>query len=343
MITGDHARTAAAIAGLLGLERPDEVLTGADLDRIPDEALRVRAAEVDVFARTSPEHKLRLVRALQAEGAVVAMTGDGVNDAPALKAADVGVAMGGKGSEAAKEAAEIVLADDDFATLAAAVRAGRTVYANLRKAIAFLLPVNGGESVSLILAILLGATLPVTPVQILWVNMVSSVLLAMALAFEPAEPGVMRRPPRAPDAPVLSRFVLWRVALVSALFAAGIFGSFEWGLFRGLGVEGARTLAVNTLVAMEIFYLFSVRRLSGPSLTPRAVLGTPAVLAAVAGVTALQALFTYAPFMEAFFQTRALAPADLAVAVGAGVALLLVLEIDKRAAAARRAKRRAAE
>ncbi|MHA7837803.1 MAG: HAD-IC family P-type ATPase, partial [bacterium] len=199
MITGDHGATARAIGRQLGLENDREVLTGAELDHLDEAALAERAMTVDVFARTSPEHKLRLVTALQARGSVVAMTGDGVNDAPALKRADVGIAMGRKGTEAAKEASEIVLADDNFATLAAAIAAGRTVYDNLKKAIVFLLPVNGGESLSLVAALLLGLTLPISPLQILWVNMVSSVVLAMTLAFEPAEPGLMRRRPRLPS------------------------------------------------------------------------------------------------------------------------------------------------
>jgi magnesium-transporting ATPase (P-type) len=208
-----------------------------------------------VFARTSPVHKIALVEALQAHGAVVAMTGDGVNDAPALKRADVGVAMGRKGTEAAKEAAEIV-------------REGRTVYDNLTKAITFLLPINGGEACAIVAAILAGSTLPVTPLQILWVNMVSSVTLAMVLAFEPTERDTMRRPPRRPDEPLLSGFLVWRVALVSALFLAGIFGMFAGSLHAGLSLEEARTAAVNTLVVMEIFYLFSVRylRVTSPTL-----------------------------------------------------------------------------
>ncbi len=329
MITGDHAGTAAAIARQLGLQNTNDVLQGGEIDGLDAAALRARAQDVDVFARTSPEHKLRLVEALQDGGAVVAMTGDGVNDAPALKRADIGIAMGRKGTEAAKEAAEIVLADDNFATIAAAVRAGRTVYDNLKKAIVFLLPVNGGESLSLVAAILLGLTLPITPVQILWVNMVSSVLLAMTLAFEPSEPGVMRRAPRPPGEPILSRFVLWRVAFVSALFCAGIFGSFAWARAQGAGIEEARTLAVNTLVAMEIFYLFSVRFLNASSLSWRAALGTRPVLIAVGAVTALQFLFTYAPFMETFFGTRPLSVVEGAVAVASGVAVLLLLEIEK--------------
>jgi len=330
MITGDHAGTARAIAARLGLLNTTDVLQGVDIDGLDDAALRARAAGTDVFARTSPEHKLRLVEALQAEGAVIAMTGDGVNDAPALKRADIGIAMGGKGTEAAKEASEIVLADDNFATIAAAVRTGRTVYDNLKKAIVFLLPVNGGESLSLILAILLGLTLPISPVQILWVNMVSSVVLAMTLAFERAEPGIMRRPPRAPGDPLLSGFVLWRVTLVSALFSLGIFGKFTLAQAQGASVEEARTIAVNTLVVMEIFYLFSVRYLHTPSLTLRGLFGTRPVLIAIAAVTALQFLFTYAPFMEAFFDTRPVSLLQGLQILSVGVALLLILELEKR-------------
>jgi magnesium-transporting ATPase (P-type) len=330
MITGDHAGTARAIARQLGLEHADSALTGAEIDTLSAEELRVRVTDTDVFARTSPEHKLRLVEALQAGGEAVAMTGDGVNDAPALKRADIGIAMGRTGTDAAKEAAAIVLADDNFATIAAAVKAGRTVYDNLKKAIVFLLPVNGGESLALIAALLLGLTLPITPVQILWVNMVSSVVLAMALAFESAEPDIMRRPPRPADEPILSRFVLWRVVFVSLLFCAGIFGMFTVAQSQGATLEEARTVAVNTLVVMEIFYLFSVRFLNTTSLSFRAVLGTKPVLVAIAAVTALQLAFTYAPFMEAFFDTRPLSLAEGLMVLAVGPVLLLVLEVEKR-------------
>jgi magnesium-transporting ATPase (P-type) len=330
MITGDHAGTASAIARSLGLENAGEVLTGAEIDRLGDDDLRRAAARINVFARTSPEHKLRLVEALQAGGAAVAMTGDGVNDAPALKRADIGVAMGRTGTAAAKEAAEIVLADDNFATIAEAVRAGRTVYDNLKKAIVFLLPVNGGEALALILALLLGLTLPITPVQVLWVNMVSSVVLAMALAFEGPEPDIMRRPPRRADEPILSRFVLWRVGFVSVLFSSGIFGMFTLAQAQGASLEEARTMAVNTLVFMEIFYLFSVRFLNTTSLSLRAILGTRPVIFAIAAVTLLQLAFTYAPFMEAFFDTRPLSLVQGLTIVAIGPLLLLVLEIEKR-------------
>ncbi len=329
MITGDHAGTAMAVARQLGLENPSVFLTGRDLDSMSDETLRQRVQDTAVFARTSPEHKLRLVMALQAEGAVVAMTGDGVNDAPALKRADVGVAMGRKGSEAAKEASEMVLADDNFASIAEAVRAGRTVYDNLKKTILFILPTNGGEALVLIAAILLGSTLPITPVQILWVNMVTAVTLALALAFEPAEPDVMRRPPRAAGEAILSGFLIWRVFFVSALFLGTIFGEFLLARARGASVEEARTIAVNTLVVLEIFYLFSVRYLNAPSITWRGVLGTRAVLIAVGAVTALQFLFTYAPFMQLFFDARPLSLAQGIQIVAVGVAVLLVIECEK--------------
>jgi magnesium-transporting ATPase (P-type) len=329
MITGDHAGTASAIARRLGLPGASDVVTGADIDRLDDVTLRQRVMSSDVFARTSPEHKLRLVQALQADGAVVAMTGDGVNDAPALKRADVGIAMGGKGSEAAKEAAEMVLADDNFATIAEAVRAGRAVYDNLKKAIMFLLPVNGGESMCLIAAILAGVALPITPVQILWVNMVSSVALAMALAFEPPEPDVMRRAPRPAGEPILSGFLAWRIVFVSTLFAIGVFGMHELAIARGAELTEARTIAVNSLVAMEVFYLFSVRFLSGPSITLRGVLGTRPVLLAVGTVAVLQVAFTYAPFMNAFFGTEPLAFVTGLQVLAVGVALLVVLEVEK--------------
>lgn len=329
MITGDHAVTARAIAAQLGFENTSEALTGSQIERMTDAALAKAVTGIDVFARASPEHKLRLVQALQSRGAVVAMTGDGVNDAPALKRADVGVAMGIKGTEAAKEAAQIVLADDNFASIASAVREGRTVYDNLKKSIAFLMPINGGESLSIVVAILLGLTLPITPLQVLWVNMVSSMCLALALAFEPTEPDAMTRPPRSPDEPILSRFLIWRVAFVSTLFLAGIFGTFHWAIARGADVETARTLAVNTLVVMEVFYLFSVRFLRSPSLTWRGFLGTPVVLAAIAAVAGLQVLFTYSPFMERFFETRPLSLAEGWPVFLVGVGIFALLEFEK--------------
>jgi magnesium-transporting ATPase (P-type) len=282
-----------------------------------------------VFARASPEHKLRLVRALKANGEIVAMTGDGVNDAPALKQADVGVAMGRKGTEAAKQAGAIVLADDNFASIAVAVEAGRTVYDNLRKTVTFLLPVNGGESLTLLVAVLLGVALPILPAQVLWVNMVSSVALALVLAFEPTEPDVMRRPPRPPTEPLLSGFLVWRIAFVSALFLAGIFGLYEWALARGADVQTARTVAVNALVCMEVFYLFSVRYLKARSFTLQGVRGTPRVLASVAAVVVLQAAFTYLPAMQRLFHTRALGIEFALPVLAAGVTVLVVLELEK--------------
>ena len=330
MITGDHGVTALAIAERLGLRNSSEVATGKDLDALDDAGLLALAQRVDVFARTSPEHKLRLVQALQSDHGVVAMTGDGVNDSPALKRADVGIAMGQKGSAAAREASDIVLLDDNFATLAAAVREGRTVYDNLKKAISFLLPVNGGEAASLVVALLLGLALPITALQILWVNLVSSVVLAMGLAFEPAEQDVMRRPPRPAGQGLLDAFLVWRIVLVSLLFLGGIFASFQWALQAGLGEAAARTLAVNTLVAMEVFYLFAVRYLDNPSLTLRGALGTPAVWVVIGLIVLLQWLFTFLPFMQTLFGTASLGIPALLMAPAAGVLVLLVLELEKR-------------
>ncbi|NNM01789.1 MAG: HAD-IC family P-type ATPase, partial [Gammaproteobacteria bacterium] len=224
MITGDHKGTAAAIGRQIGLLNPDQLLTGQELDAMDDGALAAAVVTTDVFARTSPEHKLRLVMALQAQGKTVAMTGDGVNDAPALKRADAGIAMGLKGSEAAKEAAEFVLTDDNFATIVAAVREGRTVYDNLKKVISWTLPTNAGEAMTIVVALLLGVTLPITPIQILWINLITAVTLGVALAFEPTEDNTMLRPPRPRDEPLLTGDLGWHIILVSVLFLAGVFG-----------------------------------------------------------------------------------------------------------------------
>jgi magnesium-transporting ATPase (P-type) len=328
IITGDHAGTARAVGARLGLATT-AVLTGSELDRLSDREFAAQAAAVEVFARTTPEHKLRLVEALQASGEVVAMTGDGVNDAPALKRADVGIAMGHKGTEAAKEAAEMVLADDNFATIANAVEEGRTVYDNLKKAIVFILPTNGGEALLLITAIAFGTLLPITPVQILWVNMVTTVTLALALAFEPAEPGVMAKPPRRPDEPLLSRFLLWRVVVVSLIVLVGTFGLFLFERAQGQDIEAARTVAVNTLVMFEAVYLFNTRYLSRSALSWQALLGSRIVLLAVAGVVLLQLLFTYAWPMQALFATRALDAAAWSRILLVASSLFLLIELEK--------------
>ena len=305
MITGDHLETACAIGARFGLS-PDNALTGVEIEQMDAAALRIAVTRADIFARASPEHKLALVQALQANGEVVAMTGDGVNDAPALKRADVGVAMGKKGTEAAREAAEMVLADDNFASIDAAVEEGRTVYDNLKKSIMFVLPTNGGEAMVIVAAILLGLTLPITPVQILWVNMITAVTLSLSLAFEPPETGVMKRPPRSPAEPLLNGFLLWRVFFVSCLMVAGALGFFLWEQARGESVEAARTVAVNVIVMGEIFYLFNCRFLLAPSHNLRSFTGSRPVLISIFAVVLLQALLTYAPLFQKLFGTAAI-------------------------------------
>ncbi len=330
MITGDHASTAAAIARELGLEKSSaEALTGRAIDAMDDDALRAALPMTAVFARTSPEHKLRLVEGLQAGGAVVSMTGDGVNDAPALKRADVGVAMGRKGTEAAKEAAEMVLADDNFATIAAAVREGRIVYDNLVKVLGWTLPTNGGQAMAIVVAILAGVTLPMTPAQILWVNMVTGVTLGLVFAFDPAEPGVMRRPPRDPSAPILSGLLIWRTALVSALFCVVVFAVFFWALRRGEELEHAQTFAVNAMVGLEIAYLFSVRLRHSAPFDFRAIRITRALALGVGAVVLLQVAFTYLPPLEFLYDTRPIDWPDMGVAAIAAVGLILVMELEK--------------
>lgn len=330
MITGDHAGTAAAIGRQIGLKNTARVLTGLDLESMDDTALAAAVLDTDVFARTSPEHKLRLVKALQSRRLTVAMTGDGVNDAPALKRADAGIAMGLKGSEAAKESAELVLADDNFASIVAAVREGRTVYDNIKKVISWTLPTNAGEAMTIIVALMFGMMLPITPIQILWVNLITAVTLGIALAFEPTEENTMRRSPRPRNEPLLTGELVWHVILVSVLFLSGVFGIYSYAIDRGYSVELARTIAVNTLVVMEIFHLFFIRNIYGTSLTWKAVRGTKVVWATVILVTLAQFAITYLPFLQQVFATEPVPLLDGLLIVGVGVALFAIIEIEKQ-------------
>ena len=330
MITGDHAATATSIAGLIGLTNTTQVLTGADIEAMDDAALAAAVVETDVFARTSPAHKLRLVTALQSRGLTVAMTGDGVNDAPALKRADAGIAMGQKGSEAAKEAAELVLADDNFASIAAAVREGRTVYDNIKKVISWTLPTNAGEAMTIMVALFAGMTLPITAVQILWINLVTAVTLGLALAFEPSEPGTMRRPPRPRGQPLLTGELVWHVLFVSGLFLAAVFGIYAYAVDKGYPQALAQTMAMNALVVLEIFHLFFIRNIHGTSLTWSAAKGTKIVWACVLSVTAAQFAITYVPALQPILGTQAVPLADGLLIVAVGVVFFAIIETEKQ-------------
>ena len=309
MITGDHAGTALAIAREMGLAGADaEVLTGTELEALSQEQLREVVRDVDVYARTSPEHKIRIVRALQSHGEVVAMTGDGVNDAPALTRADVGIAMGIKGTEATKEAAEFVLADDNFATIRSAIAEGRRIYDNLRKSIVFLLPTNGAQSLVILVAVVFGLALPLTSVQVLWVNMVTAVTLSLALAYEPAERGIMRRPPRATGGPIIDRGELGFVLVVSLLIGGAAMGVFYGVAATGVPIEVARTEAVLMLALGQLAYLFNCRFLTRSSFTLDVLRGNRAVWWSALALIALQLIYTYVPFMNVLFESRPLEP-----------------------------------
>ena len=317
MITGDHALTARAIARQIGLDGQTQadhdgplVLTGREMSERSDAQLIESADQVAVFARVSPEQKLRLVRALQAGGHIVAMTGDGVNDAPALKQSDIGVAMGVTGTEVAKEAADMVLTDDNFATIEAAVEEGRGVFDNLTKFIVWTLPTNMGEGLVILAAIFAGTTLPILPVQILWINMTTAVLLGLMLAFEPKEPDIMQRPPRDPKTPILTAALIGRILIVSIIMLLGAFGSFEWAEGKGMewGLDEsathahARTVAVNVFVIVELFYLFNCRSLT-KSMYHLGWFSNPWIWVGAGSMISLQMLFTYAPFMNRFFHS----------------------------------------
>ena len=328
MITGDHAVTALAIARQIGLNG-DKALTGRELAGLDDDALATAAHETDVFARVEPEQKLRLVRGLQSRGEVVAMTGDGVNDAPALKQADIGIAMGLGGTEVAKEAADMVLTDDNFTSIEAAVEEGRGVWDNLVKFITWTLPTNFGEGLVIVTAIVFGATLPITPLQILWINMTTAVLLGLTLAFEPIEHGIMKRPPRRLDMPVLDGALIRRITLVSVLLLGGSFGLFLRELEQGHSLPEARTVAVNVFVMVEIFYLFSCRSLS-VGFWKLGLFSNPWIWGGVASMLILQMLLTYWAPLNALFQTAPIGLVEWGEIVAFAALCSIIIALEKR-------------
>jgi len=329
MITGDHALTASAIGEQIGLQTAGGAVTGQILENMDDDQLQLQVQKSDIFARVSPEHKLRLVTALQANGEVASMTGDGVNDAPALKRADVGVAMGLKGTEAAKEAAEMVLADDNFASIAYAVEEGRTVYDNIKKTLAFILPTNGAQAGIIIASVMMGIELPITPLQILWINMVTAVTLGLSLAFEPPEGDVMLRPPRSPQEPLLTQLLAWRIIFISAIMVIGTLGLFLWDRHHGETLEMARTTAVNTLIFFQIFYLINIRYLKASVLSREGLLGNRAVLLAIFFITVMQILFTYLPLFQNIFGTEAIPVGDWLRLFSFTILVFVLVEIEK--------------
>ncbi|MHA2789011.1 cation-transporting P-type ATPase [Corynebacterium sp. S7] len=329
MITGDHASTATAIAKEIGIANADHTITGSDIEAASDEELREIVKDTSVFARTSPEHKLRLVQALQANGEVVSMTGDGVNDAPSLKQADVGVAMGIKGTEATKDAADVVLADDNFATIAHAVKMGRTIYDNLRKAIVFMLPTNGAQGLVIFVAMLFGMTLPITPLQVLWVNLITAVTLSLALSFEPPEPGIMQRKPRDPKESFLNSEAVIRISYVSILIGGITILVFNWLTSEGVALEVARTIAVNTLVVAQIFYLFTSRFSRVSALRKELFTTNPISWICVGIMILLQIGFVYLPFMQVAFNTTAVSLNSWVIPLIAGIIVFAAVEIEK--------------
>jgi Ca2+-transporting ATPase len=335
MITGDHALTASAIAKKMGLIPADEdggekqkVISGSELEQLSDQELIGTVAGASVFARTTPEQKLRLVNALQADGNIVAMTGDGVNDAPALKQADIGVAMGVGGTEVAKEAADMVLTDDNFHSIKSAIEEGRGVFDNLTKFIVWTLPTNLGEGLVIVAAIFLGITLPILPVQILWINMTTAGFLGLTLAFEPSEPGIMLRPPRDPKKPILTRYLIERIFLVSILLLISTFILFNLALRNGSTIEQARTVAVNTFVVIELCYLFNCRSLT-KSIVSLGLFSNLWVFGGAAIMLFIQFGYTYLPFMHRLFDSSPIPAQSWLYICIAGLLTFLIVEGEK--------------
>ncbi|AKE61158.1 carbonate dehydratase [Citrobacter amalonaticus Y19] len=328
MITGDHPQTAMSIGGMLGIHNSHHAVTGYELEQMDDAELAEAAVTYDIFARTSPEHKLRLVKALQDKGEIVGMTGDGVNDAPALKQADVGIAMGIKGTEVTKEAADMVLTDDNFATIASAVQEGRRVYDNLKKTILFIMPTNLAQGLLIIVALLAGNLIPLTPVLILWMNMATSATLSFGLAFEAGERNIMRRPPRQSNENVMDGFAIWRVGFVGTLIAACAFMLEAWLQPRGHSPEFIRTVLLQTLVTAQWVYMLNCRVSDGFSLG-RGLLMNKGIWLVSGILLLLQLAIIYVPFLQMLFGTEALPLRYWGITFAIGIVLFFIVEIEK--------------
>lgn len=337
MITGDHAVTAQAIARSMGFNKNGEVLafTGSQLAQMGKSELATAIEDGVVFARVAPEQKLRIVEALQSRGEVVAMTGDGVNDAPALKQADIGIAMGGAGTEVAKEASDMILTDDNFASIEAAVEEGRTVYRNLLKAIAFILPVNGGESMTILISVLLARELPILSLQVLWLNMVNSITMTVPLAFEPKSERVMQKPPRNPNEPLLSPSLLQRILAISIFNWILIFGVFEWIQQTTGNINLARTMAIQALVAGRIFYLLSISQLGSAVIASlrgirHRINDASAIGIGIACTVILQIIFSQWNLMNSLFSTAPLNLNQWLICLLIGLPMVIVSALVNR-------------
>jgi Ca2+-transporting ATPase len=331
MITGDHALTAGTIARQLGIVGDNSTslsVTGAQLATMTPSELVAAALKYKVFARVTPENKLQLVKALQSEGHVVAMTGDGVNDAPALRRADIGVAMAMNGTEVAREAADMMLIDDNFATIPDAIEEGRGVFDNLKKFIVWTLPTNGGEGLVILLAVMLGVSLPLLPIHILWVNMTTAIFLGLMLAFEPREEGIMRRPPNQPNTPIIDATLVWRIILVSTLLCLTSFGLYEFELSLGASQEEARTVAVAMFVVGEAFYLLNCRSLKR-SCFAVGMNSNPWIWVGIGIMMFLQLLFTYVPIMNSWFSSAPISAEAWLRVFGGGLLIFALVGLEK--------------
>lgn len=331
MITGDHAHTAFSIAKMISIidENADfdkVVLRGIDILHLNDEELKEKVASVKVFARVEPEQKLRIVNALQARGEIIAMTGDGVNDAPALKQADIGIAMGKGGTEVAKEASDMVLSDDNFQSIANAVKEGRNVFDNLVKFITWTLPTNLGEGLVILLAIMLGMTLPILPVQILWINMSTAILLGLMLVFEPKEKNIMERSPQDPKQPILTKTIVIQMLLVGFYMLLTSYTMFNYYINQGYSIEYARTIAVNIFVFTELFYLFSCKQLQ-LSIFKTDLLNNKFLLLGVSAMILFQIAFTHLGVMNTLFESEPLELMTWIHILAVSVCVIFLIEI----------------
>lgn len=327
MITGDHPLTAKAIGAKLGLAEEIHAVTGAELDQMDTASFQEAVLDNQVFARTTPQNKLDIIKALQAKGKVTAMTGDGVNDAPALKRADIGVAMGISGTDVAKDSADMILTDDNFGTLSQAIREGRRIYDNIKKSILFLLPTSFAEGLIIAFTIMMQKELPLQATQLLWINMVSAITIQFAFIFEPAEPGIMNRKPRKTGNKLMSRHDVWQMAYVSVLMAVISLIAHDWLLAQGVSETVASTVMVNTVVLSKVFYLFNIR--TSESAFSKAFFTNPKAFLIIGVMIILQLLLTYVPFMQGAFSTESISMVGWSIAIGAGIIVLLVAELDK--------------